>query len=110
MIRRIALSVAVLALSSLSFAAGKTYSIVVSHPAKAGSVQLAPGEYKLKVDGNSAVFTDAHSSKSVTTPVKVETGEKKFNYTAVDTSKDGSAERIDSIELGGSTTKIEFSY
>ena len=42
----------------------------------------APKDFK--VDGANAVFTDSKSFKSVSTPVKVETGDKKFQFTAVD--------------------------
>jgi hypothetical protein len=42
--------------------------------------------------------------------VKVETNSKKFAHTVIDSTKDGAADRIESIELGGSTTKIAFSY
>ena len=62
------LVVAGLALSSLTVVSAKTYDIVLSNPTKVGSVQLKPGQYKLKVDGANAVFTDANSSKTFSTP------------------------------------------
>jgi hypothetical protein len=40
--------------------------------------------------------------------VKVETGSKKFASTAVDTSKDGTVDKVNAIEFGGSTTRLEF--
>jgi len=61
----------------------------------------------VKVDGTNAVFTDKNY-KSVTAPVKVETGAKKFAYTSVDASKDGSVDKVNAIEFGGSTTRLEF--
>jgi hypothetical protein len=94
--------------SSLCFAGQKSYDVIFSAPATVGGVQLAAGEYKVKVDGANAVFTDAHSFKSVSTAVKVETSTKKFQYTAVDATKDGSVDKVNAIELGGSTTKLEF--
>ncbi len=100
----------VLALACLSLASAKTYTVDLNHPSKAGSQQLTPGEYKLKVDGGNAVFTDTKTQKSVTVPVKVETNQKKFPVTSVDTTSEGSAERINSIQLGGSTTKLDFAY
>jgi len=49
------------------------------------------------------VFTK-DSGKSVSVPVKVEQGDKKFDATLVDTSND----TIREIDLAGSTTKLTF--
>src|SRR5437763_1791096 len=102
------LVVAALALSSLTVVSAKTYEIILSNPTKVGSVQLKPGQYKLKVDGSNATFTDENSAKSFTTPVKVENGEKKFDDTRVQSVKDGEGDRINEIDLGGSKTKLGF--
>ncbi len=96
-----------LALTSL-IASAKTYDIALSSPALAGTVQLAPGEYHMKVVGNNATFTSVDSDKSYTVPVKIEQAPKKFDQTAVDTTNANGADHIQSIELGGSTTKLEF--
>lgn len=101
------LLISVFALASVAFAAGKSYDITILKAAKAGSVELAPGEYKLKVEGTTAVFTNGRH-QSFTTAVKVESGAKKFQATAVDSSGEGSKDLIHSIALGGSTTKIDF--
>ncbi|MGO9254773.1 MAG: hypothetical protein ACLQU1_00500 [Bryobacteraceae bacterium] len=108
--KKLSLLVGVLALASLSFASAKTYTVSLTHPSKAGRQQLTAGDYKVKVDGANAVFTDLRTSKSVSVPVKVETSDKKFRFTAVDSTRDGAAERIESIQLGGSTTKLDFGY
>ncbi len=97
----------VLSLSSLCFAGQKSYDVIFSSPTTVSGVQLPAGEYKVKVDGANAVFTD-RKSKSVTAPVKVENGTTKFSVTAVDASREGSVDKVNAIELGGSTTKIEF--
>jgi hypothetical protein len=100
--------VAVLAFSSLTIVSAKSYDIVLSGPTKAGSVQLKPGQYTLKVNGSSAIFTDVKTSKSYTTPVKVETTDKKFPDTRVQSTKQGDTDAIDEIDLGGSKTKLGF--
>jgi len=111
------LVIGVLALSSLSMTArggqhhllgAKTYEITIAAPTKAGSVQLKAGQYKVKVEGSNATFTDMNSSQSLTTPVKVETGDKKFDDTTVQITKDGDTNRLEEIDLGGSKTKLEF--
>ena len=98
----------VLSLSSLCFAGQKSYDVIFSAPATVGSVKLAAGEYKVKVDGANAVFTDSKTFKSVSTPVEVKTGAKKFQFTAVDATKAEGVDKINAIELGGSSTKLEF--
>jgi hypothetical protein len=102
------LLVGALALSTLSLLSAKTYDIVLTQAAKAGTVQLAAGEYRLKVQGANAIFTNVDSAKSFTVPVKVESAEKKFDQTAVDTKDANGSSTVESIELGGSTTKLGF--
>jgi hypothetical protein len=99
----------ILALAGLSLASPKTYSVSFTHSAKAGA-QLTAGECTLKIDGSNAVFTSVQTSKSVTIPVKVENGQKKFRVTSVDSTTEGPGERIHSIQLGGSTTTLDFAY
>src|SRR5258708_3482254 len=98
----------VLSLSSVVFAGQKAYDVIFAAPATVGSLKLAPGQYSVKVDGANAVFTNSQTSKKASAPVKIETGTKKFQYTAVDSTKDGDSETVNAIELGGSTTKLEF--
>lgn len=99
------LLIGTLALASL--ASAKTYDIVLSSPAKAGSLQLAAGEYSLKVKGSSAVFTNVETGKSFTAPVKMQDAGKKFENTAVDTTKENGNDKITTIELGGSSTELQ---
>lgn len=97
-----------LALGSLTVANAKTYDIVLSQPTTAGTVQLKPGEYHIKVDGNNAVFTSMDTSKKYTAPVKVQDTGKKFSQTAVDTTNKNGTDQIQTIELGGSSTQLDF--
>jgi hypothetical protein len=101
------LIVGALGLASLGIASAKSYDIILNAPAKAGATELKAGEYKLKVEGSQAVFTDANS-KTFTAPVKIDSSGKKFDHTSVDTTSGGDMDNITAIELGGSTTKIEF--
>ena len=101
--------VVLLCLASLSFAGQKSFTVVIDKPATVGSAKLAPGEYKVKVDGANAVFTNTFNYKSVSTAVKVETGDKKFKETAVDSVRNGAGENIQSITVGGTSTKLDFS-
>jgi hypothetical protein len=97
-----------LALSSISLLSAKSYDIILSSPAQAGSLHLAAGEYTVKVQGTNAVFTKVDSGKKVTAPVKVEKTGKKFDYTAVESTNVNGTEQVKGIELGGSTTLLQF--
>lgn len=97
-----------LLLSVVALAAPKTYNVTLFAPMQAANVQLASGEYRVSVDGSNAVFTETQTHKSLTVPVTVETNSKKYSATALQTSKQGEMERLNAIELGGSTMKIEF--
>jgi hypothetical protein len=97
----------VLSLSTLCFAGQKSFTIVLDKDSTVGAIKLKAGEYKVKLDGSNAVFTNS-SYKSVTTAVKVETGEKKFKETAVEAVKAGTGDTVVAIEIGGTTTKLDF--
>jgi hypothetical protein len=97
-----------LALAGSTMASAKSYDIVLSSPAQAGTLQLAAGEYKVKVEGASAVFTNVESGHRFTAPVKIANAPRKFDTTAVEsTQKDGTLEIV-AIDLGGSSTQLEF--
>jgi hypothetical protein len=97
-----------LVLSSLSMGYAKTYDLVFSTPVKAGSTQLQPGQYRLKVKGNTAEFTNVDTEKTYSAPVKIENAGKKHDVTAVDTNNENGTSQIQKIELGGSSTDLEF--
>ncbi|MDR3699124.1 MAG: hypothetical protein P4L56_05780 [Candidatus Sulfopaludibacter sp.] len=69
---------------------------------------MAPGQYRVTLDGKDAVFTDVRSARSFRTAVTVEDGPARYNATRISTSKDAGMERMDAIELAGTGTKIEF--
>jgi hypothetical protein len=94
------------AISTAALASAKTYQITIEAPAKAGSVDLQPGQYKLKVEGSQAVFTDSHN-QSFTVPATVASADKKFSYTLVETAKQGGMDTIQAIDLGGSKTQLK---
>ncbi len=93
---------------TLALAGTKSYAVVFYRPAAVGALQLAPGQYKLNVENGTATFTNVRTKKSVSAPAKVETANRKFAATAVESVADGKTDRISAIDLGGSTTKVEF--
>lgn len=96
--------------SLVGIASAKSYDITLDKPAMLGSTELKPGEYKVKLEGAEAVFTDARSAKSFSIPVKVETAEKKFGYTTVESNDQAGMDTIQAIDLGGSNTRLTLSH
>jgi predicted component of type VI protein secretion system len=101
------LIVGVLTLSSLGIASAKSYTITLSEPVMAGTTQLKPGQYNVKLKGNQAVLTNTEGDKPVTVNVHVAQSDKKFDQTAVETTKNNGMDSIKSINLGGSTTMLQ---
>ena len=65
--------VGALAMFCLVVASAKSYGSTLSvRPAQVKCRQLAAGAYTVKVEGNSAVFTNANTGKSVTVPAKIQ--------------------------------------
>ena len=93
--------------SAVAFASPKTYTVVISKPLQVGTTELAPGNYKMALDGGKAIFTLEHHT-AATVPVKVETAARKYSDTILDTTDHGGTNRLNSIVLGGSTNKVEF--
>jgi D-alanyl-D-alanine carboxypeptidase len=98
---------AALFLVSVCAASAKQYTVTFVKPVQVGSVKLAAGEYKVKVDGNNAVFTDSQK-KTFTAPAKVQKLEKKTPYTAAETKDVDGGTRVDAIDLEGADFKIVF--
>jgi len=95
-------------LALAGIASAKSYTnMTLSTPAKAGGLEMAAGEYSMTVQGSIAVFTNVDTGKKFIAVVKVEDAGVKFDTTAVDCNTKNGAERITSIELGGSSTKLE---
>ncbi len=100
------LIVSALTLASVGLALAKSYDIQLLAPAKAGSVELKPGEYKLKIEGSQAVFTDVRSGKSFSVPVKIENSDKRFTGTQMETVTQNGVDAIQVIDLGDSHTRL----
>lgn len=93
------------AVASLCLAEVKTYSITVHEPSMVGSSQLEPGSYKVTVDGDKATFSNR--TTKVEAAVKVETAEKKYDYTSIKIKSEGSSKKIHRIEFRGSRVAID---
>ena len=107
MTKKSLLLIGALALSTVAFAAPKSYEIQLITPAQAGKMQLAAGTYRLQVKGSDAIFTNLDTNRSFVASVKVETTQK-HEVTAVETKDEAGSTRISTIDLGGSNATLEF--
>src|SRR5580658_3198335 len=94
-------------LALAGIASAKTFDIALAAPAKAGSIELAAGEYSVNTLGSIAVFANLETGKKFIAAVKAEDAGKKFDLTAVDCSAKDGANHITAVELGGSSTKLD---
>jgi len=99
---------AILVVASISIAYAKSYDVTLANTTQVGAIQLKAGAYELKVDGDKAIFIEVDSSKKFVVPVKIENGAKKFEYTKVDETNTGNVDTLKAIQLGGSTTQLDF--
>jgi hypothetical protein len=94
-------------LALAGIASAKSYDFSLAAPVKAGSLQLAAGNYSVNVMGSIAVFTNLETGKKFIAAVTAADVSKKFDATAVNRSSKDGADRITSVELGGSNMKLE---
>ena len=93
-----------------SLASARSYEIILDNPSMAGNVELKPGKYNLNLmpDGSQVRFTDMETGKSVEATAKIENADKKFSQTTMDSKQVNGQARIQEIDLGGTTTRVEF--
>ena len=103
MTKKLLLSFAIL---GIAVASAKSYTVNLYQPAKLGSMELKPGEYRIEVIDQKAVIRNG--SMHGEAPVKVENGESKYQSTSVRLVGDGTPQRIQEIRIGGTKTKLKF--
>lgn len=97
---KLAFSFATLALAAAS--AASSYSVKFYQPVQIGATEFKPGDYKVEMQGDKAVFRSGKNVVEV--PATLQKGDKKYSYTAV-TSQDS---KVSEIDLGGTSSKIVF--
>ncbi|HLH43767.1 MAG TPA: hypothetical protein VKV74_12310 [Bryobacteraceae bacterium] len=96
---KLTLGFATLALGIMS--AASSYKLTLTDPAWVGDTQLKPGEYKVEMQGDMAVFKG--EKQTVQAAAVEEKGEKKFPYTSFE-SMDS---KIQEIHVGGTNLTIK---
>jgi hypothetical protein len=87
---------------ALAVASAAGNSISLSQPTWVGNAQLKPGNYKVALQGSTAVFTTGKTV--VEAPVTVEKSDRSVNETEVETK----GSHITEIRLGGTSTRLVF--
>jgi|SRR5581483_8714801 len=95
------------ALAAAGIASAATYNVTLLDPTMINGTELKPGDYKVDVDQNKAIFHKG--KKAVEAPVKVENANNKFGSTTLryGTTPDGK-KALHSIQVGGSNTSLVF--
>ncbi len=91
----------------IAVASAKSYSVKLADPYTIGSTQLKPGNYRVTVNGTSAVLADPQKKIQVNGTIQNET--RKFDDTAVvSTQQRRGASELKAIELGGTHMQVNF--
>jgi lipopolysaccharide export system protein LptA len=96
------------AVAALSIAGAKSYDLTFDQPAMVGNVKLAAGHYSLKVDATTVHFKNLDTGKTIDATGKMGTAAQKFDSTSSTSNADNGTLKVKEIDLGGTTTKIEF--
>jgi hypothetical protein len=91
----------------LAFAA-KSYSLTLNVPEQIAGTDVPSGTYALRVEGEQVIFKGSHAQE-ISIPAKVSDGNKKFDYTFVESSHQDGKDIVTAIHLAGSHTTLEFS-
>jgi hypothetical protein len=97
-----------LAIAGLSFAGTKSYDVTFDAPAVLGPMEVESGLYKVSFDGSKVTLVNESTRKSFETTATVQTSEKKFSETIVESQRDGGKILVNEIRLGGTKTALDF--
>src|SRR5262245_61931454 len=95
---KVMLCLGTLALSVANAASSKSVNLTSS--VWVGDTQLKPGQYKVELVGDKAMFKSGKNVVEV--PAKLETVDRKFADTSVETTDS----KVKEVRLGGTNTKI----
>jgi hypothetical protein len=97
-----------IAFAGLSFAGTKSYDVTFDAPAVLGPMEVERGQYRLSFDGSKVTLLNENTRKSFETTATVQTSEKKFSETVVDSKRSDGKILVDEIRLGGTKTALDF--
>jgi hypothetical protein len=98
------------AVAGLSIAGAKSYDITFAAPAVLGTTQVPAGQYQLKLDGSKVTLVNSGSGKRVEADATVQAMPQKFSETVVQSKRVDGKDLVDEIQLGGTTTALDFKH
>jgi hypothetical protein len=98
---------ALLTMAAVSFASPRSCEILLPRQTRAGATTLAPGQYRVEVEGSRAIFTNVMTGHAFIAPVKVETT-KAHAAILVEVDKRAGGRFLKSIDLANSDETLEF--
>lgn len=88
---------------ALAVASAASYNVTLYQPSHIGDKQLQPGEYRVEVRDNTAIFS--RGKEKIEAAVKIESTERKADATSV---RYGTNSDIQLIRLRGTNTTLVF--
>lgn len=85
-------------------AAASNYGLNLTDKVWVGDKQLAPGGYKVTINGDKAVIKSGKYVLEV--PAKIETSPQKYVESTIATKTEGKKVMLQEIHIGGTTTRI----
>lgn len=92
---------------ALASAGEKTYHVTISEPASINGTQVKPGDYKVQLEGDKAIFKMGKTTFEA--PAKVENADHKYETTQVQIDRVNNQPRVSEIHLGGTNRRVIFS-
>ena len=90
--------------AAVSAFATQSYRVTLFQPSIVAGQELRAGDYKVIVEGDKVTLSQGKTS--VTTNVKTETAESKFDRTSVRYQNGDGKYRLQEIRIGGTNTKL----
>ena len=99
--KKLIILLATVALAAAS--AATKYNVTLFQPSVVNGTELKPGDYRIEVDGNKAIFKQGKTAIEV--PVKVEEASDRHANNSVRYVEGG---KLQEIRIGGTHTKLVF--
>jgi hypothetical protein len=96
-----------MALFTVGLASAKTHTITIHNPSNVNGQELAPGNYKVNVEGDKVTITNG--KKTLEANAKLEETSEKFTRDSVRYTEEDGKMKVREIRLGGTNTKLVFS-
>jgi hypothetical protein len=93
--------------AGLTLVGAKKYDVTFGSPAVLGPMQVESGSYKLSFDGPKVTLVN-DNGKTFETTATVQTASKKYSETVVHSKRVDGKDLVDEIQIGGTTTALDF--